>query len=101
MYEGCPVELQIIKMIREGVEEDKQTYFCEILEHDPEKEYLYLLLMEASLDMISMDGVYECRILDDENKVSCHGMVKERFRDKRGNLLVFQIENGFYKNNLN
>ena len=101
MYEGCPVELQMIKMIREGVEGDKQTYFCEILEHDQEKEYLYLLLMEASLDLISLDGVYECRILDDDNNVSCHGMVKERFRDKQGNLLVFQIENGFYKNNLN
>ncbi len=100
MYEGCLIELQMFKMILEGEPVDEQSYYCELMIYDEENECMHLLLKDGEVDAISLDGVYECR-LEEENLVICHGMVKERFIDKRGNVLIFQIENGFYKNNLN
>ena len=43
---------------------------------------------------------YSCTLMAEEELV-CQGRVKERFLDKNGSQLVFGIENGFYKNNLN
>lgn len=101
MFEKCMVQLKMIRTIVEDGFFDEKVYSCEIIRHDEEEECIGLLLQEAKLPVISLDGVYECIIAGPEETLACRGKIIERFRDKRGNILVFQIENGFYKNNIN
>lgn len=100
MYEGCSVELKMIHMFLEGEDEDRHIYPCRVIGYDKEKECLNLTLEEGDITCISLDAEYDCRILAGE-PVSCQGRVSERFIDKNGKQLIFCIENGFYKNNLN
>lgn len=101
MFEGCTAQLKMIKMILEGGFFNEGTYPCEIIRYEEDHECIHLLLLEGELPEISRDAVYQCRIEGEEEEVTCQGMIIERFIDKRGNIMVFQIENGFYKNNLN
>ncbi len=101
MFEGCLVEIRMIRMILEEGYMGGTTCQCEIVRYDEEKERIYLLLLSADLPAISLDGTYECKITDGGETIMCTGRIIERFLDKNGKEMVFQIENGFYKNNLN
>lgn len=101
MYEGCPVELKMEQMILEEGEFDERLHYCKVISYDEDKERIELLLRGEEVDVISLDAIYGCKIMDGEKADQCEGMVLERYLDKQGNMLIFQIENGFYKNNLN
>ena len=101
MYEGYPVELWMIQMILEDGEFDDRIHYCKVISYDEDKERIQLLLRGEEVDVISLDGVYGCKIMDGENHMQCKGTIKERYLNHLGNMIVFQIENGFYKNNLN
>ena len=101
MFEGCPVEIRMIRMILEEGLLDDTPCQCEIVRYDEEQERIYLLLLSADLPAISLDGTYECKIIDKREVITCTGRIIERYLDKNGKEMVFQIENGFYKNNLN
>lgn len=98
--EGCKARLQMIGSFLEGEKLDVTEYPCEVLRYEKDRERIYLILKEGDITRISLDAEYNCLILGDE-ELSCQGRVLERFIDKRGSQLVFDIENGFYKNNLN
>ena len=87
MCEGCSAELQMKQMILEDGVMDQET--------------LKMLLRGEEVDVISLDAVYNCKLTDGENVEECDGMVLERYLGDEGNILIFQIENGFYKNSLN
>ena len=55
--------------------------------------------LEGELTDLSLDAEYDCSIGPEE--VSCQGSVKERYFDREGSRLIFSVENGFYKNNIN
>lgn len=101
MFEGCPVEIRMTRMILEEGFLDDTVCQCEVVRYDEELERIYLLLHSADLPAISLDGTYECKITDNGEIMTCTGRIIERFMDKHGKEMVFQIENGFYKNNLN
>lgn len=101
MYEGYPVELWMKQMILEGGEFDERLHYCKVISYDENKERIQLLLRGEEVDVISLDAVYGCKIMDGEKFDKCEGMILERYLDKQGNMLIFQIENGFYKNSLN
>lgn len=101
MYEGCSVELWMKQMILEEGEYEERMHYCKVLGYDEKMERIQLLLRGEEVDVISLDAIYGCKIMDGEKSAECEGMVLERYKDGLGNRLVFQIENGFYKNSLN
>ena len=101
MYEGCSVELWMKQMILEEGEYEERMHYCKVIGYDEKKECLELLLRGEVVDVISLDAIYGCKLMDGEKSAECDGMILERYIDSLGNRLVFQIENGFYKNSLN
>ena len=101
MYEGCPVEFCMQQMILEDGVFDTRVHYCKVIEYDEKKEQICLLLRGEEIDVISLDAIYGCKIMDGESFANCSGFVLERYLCARGNMFVFQIENGFYKNTLN
>ena len=69
--------------------------------YDPKTECIYLNLEETDLSKISLDVSYRCTVFLGEEAEECVGRVRERFLGKSGNILILQIENGFYKININ
>ncbi|MCI5868392.1 MAG: hypothetical protein MR224_02640 [Dorea sp.] len=101
MYENCHAELKMHRMILQDSFFDKTIYQCRVITYREEEECLYLLAEEAELTAFSLDGIYECEIVDEESKVVCSGMIQERYWNKLGKVMKFQIQRGFYKKLLN
>lgn len=101
MYEGCSVEIWMEQMILEEGETETRTHYGRVIGYDEAKECMQLMLRGEEVDVISLDAIYGCRIMDGEKSAECRGRILERYMEKRGNILIFQIENGFYKNSLN
>lgn len=101
MYEGCPADVQMIRTILLDGYQDNTVYHCQIIRYEEERECIYLILEDAELPSMSLDAVYECKIAEPEGITVCQGMIMQRYIDRRGNIIEFKIENGFYKNNLN
>lgn len=96
MFEGNKVELKMEKTIIISSLLDEETHFCKVLRYDPEEDYIRLLLDKEELQELQLDAKYRCDILTKNDVVSCTGVIKERFHDETGNVLLFKIENGFY-----
>ena len=72
-----------------------------VIKYNEEEECIYLLTGKTELSEFSLDSIYECTMTDEEEEVKCRGKIVERYWDKRGKVLVFHVENGFYKNTVN
>ena len=86
MYEECPAKLKMERVIL------KDGFF------DPEKETIWLLTGKTELPVFSLDALYTCSLEQEEESVSCQGQIRERYWNKLGRVIVFHIQNGFYKN---
>ncbi len=100
MFEDCAVRLQMIKMIRKDGTFDEVVHPCKVIRYNSEEEYIYLLSGKTELPAYSLDGVYECTIDTKDGRAVCSGTIRERYWSKMGKVIVFRVENGFYKNNL-
>ena len=96
MYEGSPVDLQMVKTISADAIFDNTIHRCRVYRYDVEEDYIYLKLKENDLTVISLDAKYGCHISTKKELLYCTGVVKERFQSEDGNMLVFQIKNKFY-----
>ncbi len=96
MYEGSPVDLQMVKTISADAIFDNTIHRCRVYRYDVEEDYIYLKLKENDLTVISLDAKYGCHISTKKELLYCTGVVKERFQSEDGNMLVFRIEDGFY-----
>ena len=96
MFEKCSAVLKMTSVFLEDEPLDRTEYTW----YDEEGERIYLVMNGEDITRISLDAEYSCTLMAEEELV-CQGRVKERFLDKNGSQLVFGIENGFYKNNLN
>ena len=101
MYEGRPVDIQMESMILDEGFFDETVYQCEIITYNPEEERIYLLSRKTELPVFSLDGIYKCTISGEEGLEQCKGVITERYWNKLGRVMVFQIKNGFYKKVLN
>ena len=102
MYQDCPAKLVMKKVILGDSFMDEEVYNCKIVRYIPEKESIYLLVGKAELSVFSLDALYECSIqISEEEILTCKGYVRERYISKTGKIIVFQIQNGFYKNPVN
>lgn len=96
MYEGNPVDLQMKKMISAQGIFDDESHRCQVFKYDMEEDYIYLILKEDDLREISLDAKYECYISTRSELLNCSGVVVERYQCEQGNILKFQIKDGFY-----
>lgn len=101
MYEECPVDIRMTRMILKEGFFDGTTYHLSVITCCPEDKCIYLLSDETELAVFSLDGIYECRITTSNGVISCTGMIQERYWNRLGKVLKFYIQNGFYKNPVN
>lgn len=101
MYERCPASLKMTRLILQDGYYDENTYDCQVITYNSEKESIYLLAGENELPVFSLDGLYECVMVTEQEEVKCIGVIKERYKNKMGGVIEFYIQNGFYKNLVN
>ena len=100
MYDGDRAAITMIQYLKEDREKDDRAYACTVIEYQKETEQIHLLVSEGELGDISLDAVYECRIQTLKGEAVCTGMVKERYKNRAGMILIVQITNGFYEINI-
>ena len=101
MYEGCRADIRMSRMVLKEGRFDAKVHHCSIITYRPEEECIYLIAEDTDITEVSLDGNYECRISQSEGETACIGAIRERYWNKSGRVLKFQIKNGFYKNLVN
>ena len=101
MKKGDRAALIIKKYLRKGY--DKEYANCEVRvwKYNAKEECIYFILENEELVNVSLDIIYGCEIFSKDETTSCTGRVKERYYNEYGKMLKFEIENGFYKININ
>ena len=94
------VELKMKKALCAGAKIDEHTFVCELLRYDSKRENLYLEVVTFDLTMFSLDAIYECKLQSGLSILECTGRIKERYCQGNKKVIKFEIENGFYKNNI-
>ena len=97
MYEECAAELSMERSIIKDGYFDKEIHYLKVIRYDPELETLYLIAGKSELVDFSLDAIYRCSISYEGKHVICKGTIKERYWSKAGKVLLFRIQNGFYK----
>ena len=97
MYDGDKAVLTMVQYLKEDKEKDENIYEATVIEYQKEMEQVHLILRSGSLSDISLDAVYECRIRTITCETVCTGMIKERYENRAGMILVLQVTNGFYE----
>ncbi|QDW73738.1 hypothetical protein FND36_06635 [Lachnospiraceae bacterium KGMB03038] len=98
MYEDCPAKLKMERMILKDGFFDETVHHCKVISYHPEREMVYLLTGKTELPVFSLDALYTCIIETEEEAICCEGQIRERYWSKLGRVIVFHIQNGFYKN---
>ena len=101
MFEECSAVLRMTRVILKDGLFDKISHHCKVIRYDSKEESIYLLAGKTELPSFSLDGIYECVIAAQGGSTACTGTIRERYWSKAGKIVVFRVENGFYKNNLN
>ncbi len=94
------VEIKMKKALCTGEKLDEQIYLCELLKYDSKRECLYFEVAALDLTVFSLDAIYECRLQSGTSILECTGRIKERYCQRNEKIIKFEIENGFYKNNI-
>ncbi len=100
-FEGNTVKLRMTKMILDRGRYDEAVHACKVIMYKKEEERIYLLTGKTELTEFSLDANYECTIPESGREIRCGGFIRERYWNKLGKVIVFQIKNGFYKNTVN
>lgn len=101
MYEECPALLQMTRTFLEDGEKDEIIRHCKVIRYDPEEENIYLIAGKSDITSFLLDGVYRCTINSEKKEIWCQGVIRERYCNKVGKVLVFRVQNGFYEKNIN
>ena len=88
MYEECPALLQMTRTFLEDGEKDEIIHHCKVIRYDPEEENIYLIAGKSD-------------ITSEKKEIWCQGVIRERYCNKVGKVLVFRVQNGFYEKNIN
>lgn len=97
MIEGSKMELKMIKVLKKGMILDQQVYTCRVDSYDSQGEKFLVQVSEDYLTKFQLDAKYEAKIYTEKKTISCEGVIKERYQSEDGNIVLFLIENGFYK----
>jgi len=97
VYIGDNAELVMEKLLLAGGSLERDVLNCRIIGNDEIEEQFFMVLEEGELPGVSLDAIYKCTIETKNERIYCDGMVKERYKSEDGDIIVFQIENGFYQ----
>ena len=100
MKAGNRVVLTMEKPLCAGQKLDGRTYTCELLEYNKKHAMLVMRAQDVKLTEISLDAIYLCEIQTEEARVQCTGRIRERYCSSNGEVVEFQVKNGFYKINI-
>lgn len=100
MYQNDKAELEMKRVLSAGGMLNHKVIECEVIRYDEREECIYLLLENEEVTSVSLDAVYECRIEHGEETVLSQGRIIERYWHENGKIIIYQIENGFYKNSI-
>ena len=96
MYEGCKVDLQMERIISADGIFDETTRYFKVKRYETDDDFMTLLAKDSDLTVLSLDAKYHCVIHNGAEKLHCSGMIRERYQNEDGNIVLFRIENGFY-----
>lgn len=100
MKQGNAVELKMQRTLCDGQLYDERIHLCEFLMYDAKEENLCLVLKAGDLTELSLDALYECRIIGADEQLLCIGRIQNRYCCGAGKVVQLQIANGFYKINI-
>ena len=92
--------IKMKKALGIGAKIDEHTFVCDLLRYDSKRESLYLEVETSDLTMFSLDAIYECKLQSGLSILECTGRIKERYCQGNKKVIKFEIENGFFKNNI-
>ncbi len=97
MLEGSKTVLKMSQVLLKGMKLDTHEYICEVISDSFQEDYMRLKVDDATITKISLDAKYTCVIKAEDGNISCEGIIRERYQGEEGNVIVYQITNGFYK----
>lgn len=100
-FSSSTARLKMKKMVLDGGCFNDTEYICKVAAYKKEEANIYLLTGKTELPEFSLDAIYECVLSEEETEIACSGVIRERYWSKLGKVVVFHIENGFYKKNVN
>jgi len=100
MYDGDRAVISMIQYLKDDKEMDESVYRCTVIEYQKDLEQVHLLMSTGEITDISLDAIYECRIQTIKGEAVCTGIVKERYNNRAGIILILQVANGFYEINI-
>ena len=94
--------LAIIKMkkaLKRGAKLSAHTYECVVWKYEEKTESIYLNV-SCPLTDISLDAIYECKVMGVKQEIIMTGRVVERYICESGYVIKIHIQTGFYKNSI-
>ena len=101
MYEECPALLQMTRTFLEDGEKDEIIHHCKVIRYDPEEENIYLIAGKSDITSFCWMEYIDVRSIVKKKEIWCQGVIRERYCNKVGKVLVFRVQNGFYEKNIN
>ena len=103
LVEDCKIALTSLPWAHCNLdrEKDEIIHHCKVIRYDPEEENIYLIAGKSDITSFLLDGVYRCTINSEKKEIWCQGVIRERYCNKVGKVLVFRVQNGFYEKNIN
>lgn len=101
MRQGDKARLTVKKHLRKNYIKSFGSLEGTVLRYDSKEATLYLILENEELTGVSLDIIYGCEVISNDEKMTFTGRVKERYYNELGKILKIEIENGFYKISLN
>ncbi len=101
MKQGDRFQLVVEKYLQKDHTKEYGECAGTVWRYDAKEACIYFLLEKQALSSVSLDIIYRCEIHSADEILTCTGRVIERYYHEKGKILKFEIENGFYKINLN
>ena len=69
MYRECPADLSMVRVILGDCYYDEHIHSCQVIRYIPDRECIYLLSDTAELSVFSLDALYECEIINENEDI--------------------------------
>ena len=73
------------------------VYNCNFLSYDEIRESIFVELTQAELCDVSLDVIYDCRVIGENDITQIKARIIDRYDGKSGKILMLKIVEGFYK----
>ena len=101
MKQGDKARLVVKKHLRKEYMKSYGDLEGTVVRYDAKEACVYLILENEELTSASLDIIYGCEVISENEKLTFTGRIKERYYNELGKILKVEIENGFYKISIN